>query len=44
MDEMTTREKMALRILAVMFKIVAPNQEHSFKNAEMIDYIFGKAK
>lgn len=44
MGELTTREKIALRILAVMFKLVAPNQKYSFKNDEMIDFIMEAKK
>jgi len=39
MSPLTTRERIALRILAVMFKIVAPDQKHNFKNTEFINEI-----
>jgi len=39
MSSLTVRERMALSILAVMFKIVAPDQKHNFKNTEYIDEI-----
>lgn len=42
MQDLTAREKMAMRILSVMFKIIAPDREHSFKNDEMIKFIFGE--
>lgn len=39
-DVLTAREKMALKILRVMFLIVAPNQDHSFKNSEFMKDLF----
>ena len=39
-DVLTKREKMALKILKIMFLIVAPNQEHNFKNAEFMKDLF----
>ena len=39
-DVFTKREKMALKILKVMFLIVAPNQEHNFKNVELMKDLF----
>ena len=41
-DVLTKREKMALRILKVMFLIVAPNQDHSFKNSEFMEGLFNE--
>ena len=39
-DVLTKREKMALKILKIMFLIVAPNQEHNFKNVEFMEDLF----
>ena len=39
-DVLTKREKMALKILKVMFLIVAPNQDHNFKNSEYMEDLF----
>ena len=40
-DELKFRERMALRILRVMFMIVAPDR-YAHKNQEMMNEIFGE--
>lgn len=39
-DDLTIRERVALRILAVMFEIVAPNQKYKHINEKMVGEIF----
>ena len=39
-NDLTMRERVALRILAVMFQIVSPNRKYEHKNKEMISSIF----
>lgn len=39
---LTRREEMALRILSVMYRLVAPDQQHAFKNDEAIKFILGE--
>lgn len=39
-DVLTAREKMALKILRAMFLIVAPNQDHIFKNESLMKDLF----
>ena len=43
-NNLTRREEMALRILSVMFKLIAPDQKHAFKNDEAINFILGESK
>jgi hypothetical protein len=42
MSELTTRERIAMRILALMFEIVAPNQKYKHINGKMMDEIFAE--
>lgn len=42
--ELTPRERMALRVLAVMFKIIAPNQRYSHINDRMLREIFTESE
>jgi hypothetical protein len=42
MNKLTTRERVALRILAMMFEIVAPNQKYKHINGKMMDEIFAE--
>ena len=44
MENLTRREEMALRILSMMYKLVAPDQNHSFKNDEAVKFILGETK
>ena len=44
MDELTIRERMALRVLAVMFKIIAPEQRFKHINQKMLDEIFNESE
>ena len=39
-DVLTTREKMALKILRVMFLIVAPYQDYDHKNKHAMEDLF----
>jgi hypothetical protein len=42
--ELTMREKMALRVLAIMYRLISPH-EHSFKTDEDLAFILtGKEK
>ena len=39
-DSITTREKIALNILRVMFLIVAPCRDYDFKNSQLMEELF----
>ncbi len=39
-DVLTTREKMALKILRVMFLIIAPYQDYDHKNKHAMEDLF----
>ena len=39
-DVLTAREKIALKILRAMFLIVAPYQDHNFKNESLMKDLF----
>ena len=41
-NNLTVREKLALRILRAMFLLVAPYQKYNHKNAELMKELFNE--